>query len=127
MQNGNRPQESTGHVEPRPKRSRREVGENPEHLLVSKTRPGYKTFSRSFSPEIPSTLFSATEVDVVWAGPEGVDGAPSRLKEEAGVGLGSPRLLAGRVPGDTGLVRVSICGHSVSNRRCTITLPDLCL
>jgi hypothetical protein len=96
---------------------------NLENSLVSNTRPGYTTFSRSFSAEIPSTLFSPTEVAIAWTGPEGgVYGAPSRLDKETGVGLGST---AGHVPGDTGLVRVSICGHDVSNKRYTINWPDL--
>ena len=60
-----RVKESTGHVEPKAKRSWRGLSENHEHSLVSKTRPGYKTFSRSFSAEIPSKLFSPTAGTIV--------------------------------------------------------------
>lgn len=112
--------ESTRHVKPRTERSRRGASKSLENSLVSKTRPGYKTFSRSFSA-------TPTEVAVVWTGTEvAVDGAPSRL-DNAGVGLGCPWLLAGHVPGDAGLVRESICSHDVSKKRHTITWPDLCL
>ena len=103
-----------------------EIG-NFKDSLVSKTRPGYRTFSHSFSAEIPSTLFSPTEVAIARAALEGeVDGTPSRL-DKAGVGLGSPWLLAGRVAGDTGLVKESICGDDVSNKEYTLTWPNLCL
>lgn len=40
------------------------ANEKHEDSLVSKTRPGYKTFSPPFSSVIPSTLFSPTGVAV---------------------------------------------------------------
>jgi hypothetical protein len=54
-------QESTGH---RKTESQETASEKHEHSLVSKTRPGYKSFSRSLSVEILSTVFSPTGVAV---------------------------------------------------------------
>jgi hypothetical protein len=99
--------------------------------LVSMTRPGYETFSHSSSVvnEL-STPFSASGVAVERAGPEGwVNGFPLGLDREARVGLGSPWLLTGRMPGDDGLVRESSYGYEVSIRIPTVrnSGPDLCL
>jgi hypothetical protein len=77
--------------------------------LVRVTRPGYKTFSRSFSDEMPSTPFSPSGVAVDWAGAEGgTDEMPSRLEKAALVGLGSPLLLTGRFPSSDAVVKDSI-------------------
>jgi hypothetical protein len=78
--------------------------------LVSVTRPGYKTLSRSFSDEMPSTPFSPSGVAVDRTGAEGdVDGTPSPagLNGETYVGLGGPLPPTGRVSGETGLVKES--------------------
>ena len=75
--------------------------------LVSVTRPGYKTLSRSFS-NMPSAPFSPSGVAVNVAGAEGgVDETPSGLDTEAWVGLGGPLLPMGRMRGDAGLVKES--------------------
>jgi hypothetical protein len=79
-----------------------------EDSLVNVTRPGYKTLSRSFSDEMPSTPFSPSRVAVDWAGADGgKDETPSRVDREAWVGLGGSLLPTGRRPGDTGLVKES--------------------
>jgi hypothetical protein len=87
-----------------------------EDSLVNVTRPGYKTFSRSFSDEMPSTPFSPSGVAVDRAGAEGgEDETPSRVDREARVGLGCPLLPTGRTPGDAGLVKESSCGLQFIN------------
>jgi hypothetical protein len=79
-----------------------------EDSLVNVTRPGYKTLSRSFSDEMPSTPFSPSGVPVDRAGAEGgEDETPSMVDREARVGLGSPLLPTGRRPGDAGLIKES--------------------
>lgn len=83
-----------------------------EDSLVNVTRPGYKTFSRSFSDEMSSTPFSPSGVAVDRAGAEGgEDETPSRVDREARVGLGCPLLPTGRTPGDAGLVKESSCSY----------------
>jgi hypothetical protein len=77
--------------------------------LVSVTRPGYKTLSRSFSDEMPSLPFSprGVAVDGMGMGAEGgVDETPSVLEREARVGLGGPLLPTGR-PSNGRLVKES--------------------
>ena len=87
-----------------------------EDSLVNVTRPGYKTFSRSFSDEMPSTPFSPSGVAVDRAGAEGgEDETPSRVDREARVGLGCPLLPTGRTPGDAGLVKESSCSLHFSS------------
>ena len=78
------------------------------YSLVSVTRPGYNTLSRSFSDEMLSTPFSPIGVAVEGTG-YGVDEIPSRLEREARVGLGSSLPPTGRTPppGDVGLIRES--------------------
>ena len=76
--------------------------------LVSVTRPGYKTLSRSLSGEMPSVAFSPRGVAVNGTGTEGgVDETPSVPDREARIGLGGPLLPTGRIPGDAGLVKES--------------------
>jgi hypothetical protein len=75
--------------------------------LVSVTRPGYNTLSRSFS-DMLSAPFSPSGVAVNGAGAEGgVDKTPSGLDREARVGLGGPLPPTGRMRGDAGLVKES--------------------
>ena len=76
--------------------------------LVSVTRPGYNTLSRSFSDDMPSAPFSPSGEAVNGARAEGgVDETPSGLDREARVGLGGPLLPTGRMRGDAGLVKES--------------------
>jgi hypothetical protein len=86
-----------------------------EDSLVNVTRPGYKTFSRSFSDEMPSTPFSPSGVAVDLVGAKGgEDETPSRVDREARVGLGCPLLPTGRTPGDVGLAKESSCSLQLS-------------